>query len=76
MIWSRSAPGIKRHVLMRLGSDAVCIRIHMIKNEATIIHLQRKERSYKITFYVSRCFQRSSNFSAGKGLFAQNKTTI
>jgi hypothetical protein len=41
MIWSRSASGIERHFLMRLESEAVCIRIHMIKNEATIIHLQK-----------------------------------
>jgi hypothetical protein len=32
---------------MRLESEAVCIRIHMIKNEATVIHLQRKVRSSK-----------------------------
>jgi hypothetical protein len=53
MIWSRSAPVIERRVLMRLKSEAVCIRIHMFKNEARIIHLQRKERSLKKTFFMS-----------------------
>jgi len=51
--------------------------MHMIKSEATIIHLQRKERSFKKPlFCVSWCFRRSSNCSADKGLFAQSKTTI
>ena len=38
---------------MRLESEDVCIRIHMIKNESTIIHLQREERSFKKPFFMS-----------------------